>query len=72
MLSRMNCREIAEKTNDFTFSYFYNSGKMMNWKFVKYGIEARDFDHQGGIYKKIKNGGILFFQQLYQLFLTNI
>jgi len=47
MLSRMNCREIAEKTNDFTFSYFYNSGKMMNWKFVKYGIEARDFDHRG-------------------------
>ncbi|MBK9212562.1 MAG: hypothetical protein IPO14_06320 [Saprospiraceae bacterium] len=23
---------------------------MMNWKFVKYGIEVRDFDHRGGHY----------------------
>ncbi len=22
----------------------------MNWKFVKYGIEVRDFDHRGGHY----------------------
>jgi hypothetical protein len=44
MLSRMNCREIAEKTNDFTFSYFYNSRKMMNWKFVRYGIKASEND----------------------------
>jgi hypothetical protein len=25
---------------------------MMNWKFVKYGIEVIGFDHRWGIYKK--------------------